>query len=105
MNNDKIARYVGFAVKSGKIVFGLDNFPGKKRQLKLVLADITLSGGSLEKAKRLCSEYNIPLIEISDVEGLTGKSGCKAAGITEDNLSKEIIKIVGVAVPSERGEL
>ena len=95
--NDKISRlhakintYVGFAVKSRKIVYGADNIE-KSRRIKLIMLSSELSPRTEKKMKKL--ECNI--ISHYDFNNLSlGQSykAIKAIAITDESLAQAILK-------------
>ena len=89
----KIKTYVGFAVKSRKIIFGIDNLI-KSKQVKLVLSSSGLTEIGKNKIKNFCERKNILNFEIENrfFEELIQKTGVKVVAITDKNLSDAIIK-------------
>lgn len=89
----KIKTYVGFAVKSRKIIFGIDNLI-KSKQVKLVLSSSGLTETGKNKIKNFCERKNILNFEIENrfFEELIQKTGVKIVAITDKNLSDAIIK-------------
>ncbi len=84
--------------KHGKISFGADSVENgiKKKIVKLVIIAEDSSNRTKDKFKRICKEWNIPIIQIADIETLSkviGKSNKAVIGINDINLSKEIQKI------------
>ena len=84
--------------KHGKISFGADSVENdiKKKTIKLVIVAEDSSNRTKDKFKRICKEWNIPIIQIADIETLSkviGKSNKAVIGINDINLSKEIQKI------------
>lgn len=84
--------------KHGKISFGADSVENgiKKKIIKLVVIAEDSSDRTKDKFKKICGEFNIPVIEIADMETLSktiGKNNKAIIGIHDINLSKEIEKI------------
>lgn len=96
MSKKKIDTYIRFAIKSRSLIYGIDNIKKGIKQIKVIIADKTLSENSLDKARLLCSRNNIPLI-ISEEElnNLLNTDNCKIIGITNINMAEAIIQNVG----------
>lgn len=86
--------YIGFAVKKGSVVYGLDNLEVYRKKVFLILCSNKLADNSLQKAQIVADNRNIKLIVISDLEEIL-KRNCKVLAICDKNLATAIInKIV-----------
>lgn len=89
---DKIETYIGFSVKSRKVVIGLDSIEKSKKKIYCILMCITVSENTEKEVLKLAQKYNLPLIKT------IGKKLCEIAFI--DNLKvlaltdKELAKAV-----------
>ena len=88
---DKIAAYVGFAIKSGAFVPGVDNIKASNG-IKLVIADATLSDNSFRRVSRYAEERGIPLALSDNLAEICRKDAVKAAGIKNADLAAAILK-------------
>lgn len=84
--------------KHGKISFGADSVENdiKKKTIKLVIVAEDSSNRTKDKFKRICENYDVPIIEFGNIETLSkaiGKNNKAIIGIKDVNLSKEIKKI------------
>ena len=90
---NKIISYIGFALKSNKVIAGQTPLKRTKDKLSLVLVCSTGSENLINLAKNLAvkhkCEYIVTKIEL---EKLTNINGIKIIGITDDNLSNAIIQ-------------
>jgi len=95
LNNslNKIAAYLGFAIKAGKVIWGVDNIIAKRERSLIILKDSSLAKGSSKKLANYALTKGIDIIEYQDLSLLTGRSA-KAIGVTEPNLAAAINKIV-----------
>lgn len=92
MPANKIDTYIGFALKSRKVVFGLDLLKVQAVKIKVIIADNTLSEKSLREVKFLSGKYKIPLlISEAELNETLHKKNCKTIGITDINLSKAVL--------------
>ncbi|MDR2635156.1 MAG: hypothetical protein LBC13_04130 [Clostridiales bacterium] len=87
----KLKAYLGFAVKSGSVVWGTDNILARKRFYPLILIDVSLAGNAVQKLYGYAGE-KIPILKIDGLNSLLNKEACKAVAVTDKNLA-EIIKI------------
>ena len=86
----KIKAYIGFAIKSRSLVFGLDNMDKKK--LKLILVSQSLSQNSLGQATKLKEKNNCELLSIADedMQYLLDKDNVKAIAVLNPSLAEAI---------------
>ncbi|HHW89736.1 MAG TPA: hypothetical protein GX745_02390 [Clostridiales bacterium] len=106
MNKNKIDTYIRFAIKSRKIIHGLDKIKLRTKQIKIIIADKTLSDNSLEKTKILSDRFRIPLIlSEDDLNHILNTINCKIIGITDESLSKAILDNLGNGYYLAEGEL
>ena len=90
MRNDKINAYIGFSIKSGKIVYGYESVILNKKRTYLVLCDKTLSENSLKKVERFVTEKGIKKCLISSLSEYFGGRQIKCVGIGEEHLASAI---------------
>ena len=90
MRTEKIKTYVGFAIKAGKIKFGVDNITATKGKINVILYDNQLSERSKKKILDYATVKNIIIIEFP-IEEILPERNCKALGITDINLANAII--------------
>ncbi len=88
--NDKINAYIGFSIKSGKIVYGYENILLGKKKIYLVLCDQALSQNSLKKVERFVADKNIKSYLIEDLPSYFGGRMIKCVGIGEEHLASAI---------------
>ena len=94
MNINKIKAYLGFAIKSGNIIFGYDNIITTKKKLKLIIVSNTVNNKISTKINDFADSKKIKLINLSElsVEELISRDNCKLIGIVDENLASAIIK-------------
>ena len=94
MNEEnKILTYIGFSVKSGNIVYGLDKANEYKGKAYLAIASNTLSERSLRAAVDFAEKKKCPVLKSvsRSVEELTRRKNCKFIALTDKNLSRAIL--------------
>ncbi|HOJ94717.1 MAG TPA: ribosomal L7Ae/L30e/S12e/Gadd45 family protein [Fervidobacterium nodosum] len=97
----KILTYLGFAAKSGKLVYGKDMIreyiTDPKIQNKLIII-ATDAGPRVKKDLKIRCEINnvkyFEILEKSTLSKATGMKEVSALGITDENLSKAIVDVL-----------
>ncbi len=91
--NSKIKTYLGFAVKKGGVVFGLDNIKKRKSSICLVLASTEASEKTIKEVEFFCSKNKIPLVlSALPVGEAVGKPGVKIMALTDKNLAEAVMQ-------------
>ena len=88
--NEKIATYLGFSIKSRKIVYGYEGVLNAKKKLFLVLCDRDLSENSLKKVTKYAELKSIALRMASGLPDYFGGKVVKCVGIAEEHLASAI---------------
>ena len=99
VNNLKVLRLIGLAMKAGKLKFGTDSCIQAIEQNKIKLIFIAKNASERTKLnfKELCINKEIPIyeeFEEYDLSHAIGKQNKVVIGVCDDNFSKEIIKIL-----------
>lgn len=94
MNINKVKTYLGFAIKSKKILFGYDNIITYKKNQKLILVSSSVNEKVSTKINSFAERNNISIINLTDitVEELIGRENSKIISVLDENLSDAIIK-------------
>lgn len=88
---EKIKSYLGFAIKSRKILFGLDNIESYKKHIYLILIGNNLTEKNENKMIRKAKQLNCTLMKVDENFGdLICRPTCKLCALTDINLSKGI---------------
>lgn len=91
--NDKISAYLGFAIKSGKVIFGIDNLKDYDKKLYLVIICESANDKytDLALSKRLKTGCDLLKTKGVLLDNLVNKSNCKILGIKNKELATAII--------------
>lgn len=91
--NNKIESYLGFSIKAGKAALGLDRAEALRRPPFLLMADRSLSEGSMKRALRLAEQFGCPLIVCEGVSlaELIHRPACKFLAVSEKHLASAIL--------------
>ena len=98
MINKKILGLIGLSARARKVSYGADSVEEqiKKKKVYLVIIAKDSSERTKDKFKKLCEEFQVPMIigeEIKLMSNAIGKSNKAVIGIEEINLANEIQKI------------
>ena len=87
---DKVETYIGFCIKKGSVVFGLDNVKRYRKKMYIVVATQSVSPKTLANTEHFCRERNIQLVVVPDYD-LLAKRNCKVLGICDKSLADAIV--------------
>lgn len=92
----KIKSYIGFAIKSREITYGVDDIV-KTKKSKLILASKELGESSLSKLKGFADSKNIEVIlfDSADFAEVVQNENIKAVSTENKNLAEAIKKNLG----------
>lgn len=92
MKIEKIKSYLGFAIRSGEIIFGYDKLMDSRKIPGLVIVCSTQNDKVACKVHRYCDERNITFIQLKDMVlgDLIGRDNCKVVGIVNRNLAQAL---------------
>ena len=93
MEINKIKSYIGFAIKSGNVVFGYDNLLANKKCVQVVIICSLLNEKMTNKVANYCNENNVRFLKLKDISlyDLVSRN-CKVIGISDVNLASAILK-------------
>jgi ribosomal protein L7Ae-like RNA K-turn-binding protein len=90
---------LGFAVKSGKIVFGFDNLCETRKNVKMVICSSSTNDKVKQKLQLLCKHKNWNLVEsVEPLEDLIHRDNCKVVGILDTSMASAILKLDNIKV-------
>ncbi|MEG1608888.1 MAG: hypothetical protein RR348_03395 [Clostridia bacterium] len=94
MQTNKIDSYIGFAVKSRKVIFGLEMLLRARKPPFVVLYDESLGANSLKNMMFYCDTNNVVMLKISanHLNELLQRQNIKILSIVDESLSKAIIE-------------
>ena len=92
----KISSYIGFAIRSNHVVYGVDNITAYKKKLPLLLVSAGISDGSRDKIDRLADSRECPIyyLEAGLLEDYVHRTGVKAIAILDTSLAVAIINCI-----------
>ena len=91
---EKIRAYLGFCLRAGKILFGVDDIETHRKKIHLLLVDEGIAENSLKRLHKANQSFSAPLLMVE--KGLLGellfRPQVKAAAIKDFNLAKAILQ-------------
>jgi len=87
--NGKVRAYIGFAVKSGKIKYGIDNIAAAKKIPDLIMLYSGAAQRTVNNTNLYAQKVSCPII-LLDEPPLEGRD-CKVLGVYEPELAKAIL--------------
>lgn len=87
--NPKISAYIGFSVKKGSVVFGLDTIETYKKRVHLILCSDKLAENSYKKAVAEGQRRNCAVAAVDGLEEVL-KRNCKVLAICDKQLADAI---------------
>ena len=96
MGKGKIETYLGFCIRAGKIVFGVDRLEKQKKGVCLILVDGGVGKNSLKPALLAKERLHCPLLitENGALGETLHKPAVKVAAITDEHLASAILSVV-----------
>lgn len=96
MEKNKIETYLGFCIRAGKIVFGVDRLEKQKKGVYLIIVDGGVGKNSLKPALLAKTRLRCPMI--TSENGVLGETlhrpAVKVAAITDEHLATAILSVV-----------
>ncbi len=87
-----IRSYLGFAVRSGNILYGIDSIQASNKKKYAMVICRSASENLVGKATAYANKNNIPLIYSEEpLEFNVNRFNCKLIAITDVNLAKAVI--------------
>lgn len=96
MGTSKIETYLGFCIRSQKIIFGVEMIERKKKGVRLLIADGGIGKNSFKSILQAQEKFGCPLL-LTATEGGLGeilhRPAVKVAAVTDDNLASAILSV------------
>lgn len=93
MGKSKIETYLGFCIRSRKLLFGVDNVEKQKKGVRMILSDGALGENSFKLLLKAKEKFACPLVKTD--EGVLGeylhRPAVKAAAVTDEHLAAAIL--------------
>lgn len=90
---EKIRAYLGFCLRAGKVLFGVDDLEVYRKKIHLILVDESLAENSLKRVHKANETFQAPVLTFKS--GLLGdlllRPTVKAVAIKDFNLAKAIL--------------
>jgi Ribosomal protein HS6-type (S12/L30/L7a) len=92
-NTSKIASYIGFAARAGKIIFGADLITKRGKRHKVIVLCDTASDNTKKQLSAYADKTGTPLRTLMDITvgDILKRPNCKAIAVTDESLANAII--------------
>lgn len=90
MQRSKAETYLGFCIRAGKLVCGV-NAAACTKGVYLLVADKRVAKNSLKEIYKLKEKFSCPLVFAEDLERIVGKANCKLAAVKDQSLASAIL--------------
>ena len=96
MEKSKVETYLGFCIRSGKIIFGTEMISRQKKGVKLLISDGGMGANSFKIMVQAKETLSCPLLQTA--AGLLGelvhRPSVKAVAIKDEHLASAILNVV-----------
>ena len=95
---------MGFSIKSGKVVFGLDKLQEYFKPVRLVIVCSTVAENTYKKLKTLCEYNKWKMVQLKDeivLGQIIGRDNCKVLAMTDKSLSTAVLNLPNIFQQSE----
>ena len=88
----KLSTYIGFSIRSGQVLYGVDNISTCKKRIFLILVSGGLGDSSKDKITKVATDRACPIYYLEDglLADFTHKEGVKAIAILDTSLAGAI---------------
>lgn len=96
MQRDKIDALLGFAVKAGKIIYGIDTIESTAKRFYSICICHTTADNTKRKTEAVANAKKVPLIlSQHKLEDVLYRKNCKVIAITDKQMSEAMIAALG----------
>ena len=95
---------MGFSIKSGKVVFGLDKLQEYFKPVRLVIVCSTVAENTYKKLKTLCEYNKWKMVQLNEgivLGSVIGRDNCKVLAMTDKSLSIAVLNLPNIFQQSE----
>lgn len=93
LNASEIAAYIGFAQRSGAVLYGEERILEKLGRCVVVLIDASAPEKYRERLIKRCG--GVPTAEVDDLRLATHRDNVKSIGVTDQSLGNAILRFRG----------
>lgn len=94
MQKSKDLTFIGFSVKAGKILYGLNIIKEYKKRIYLLILCHCASENTKKAAKLFATKRKIKILITQDIllEEIVNKNNCKTIALTDKNLAVAVLE-------------
>lgn len=104
IERNKIRSYIGFAIKSGSVVYGADMITLCRKSPHLIIISHSINRTSDKNIREYADKRSVKTITLEDdiMKDIITRTNCKAIAITDKNLARAVIENFGVSVNEQK---
>mgnify|MGYP000021933976 FL=1 len=93
---NKVDTYVGFAVKSGRVIWGLDMLKKAKKAPFVILIDERIGQNSLKQVNLYAERNSVPIVVMpaEHLNNSLARTNVKILSVCDENLAKAILNTI-----------
>ncbi len=93
---NKVDTYVGFAVKSGNVIWGLDMLKKAKKAPFVILIDEQIGQNSLKQVNLYAERNNVEIVVLpaEHLNNSLARTNVKILSVCDENLAKAILNTI-----------
>jgi hypothetical protein len=97
LQKGKDITFIGFSVKSRRIVYGINQIINSRKKLYLLILCKSASENTKKEARNFAKNHAIKILITKDIllEEIVNKINCKSAALTDKNLAVAVLDNVG----------
>ena len=95
MDKSKIETYLGFCIRAGKIIFGVEMIERQKKGVKLLMADGAIGKNSFKPTVQAHEKFGCPLLITAEGQlgALLHRPAVKAVAVKDGHLATAIVDV------------
>jgi len=92
LERSKIASYLGFARRAGKLTLGVEAVGAVKKRVYLLVADEAVAKNSRKEIEKLQRKFGCPLLFCPSLSEKVGRSVCMLAAVRDEGFARAILR-------------
>ena len=96
VQKDKAESLIGFAVKAGHVLYGIDTVEAARKKLYLIVLCDTVAENTRKKALSVAAAKHVPVIvSRNELQYTVGRKNCKVLAVTDRQMAEAIVTLHG----------
>ncbi len=98
----KLQSYIGFSLRSRKIVLGVNAVEGNRKPVYALLMCKSAAKNTVKAAHNIAARLGVRLYEVDDLAALVNKENCKLCALTDKSLGAAVAAQLETEAPAEK---